>query len=57
MILVYTLQDDYLMASGALPGAELPSNTVWIDLFHPTHEEDVQVETWTKADYTRLTRT
>ena len=27
----------------------MPPNAVWIDLINPTHEEDVQVENWTKA--------
>ncbi len=49
MILVYTLENDYLMASGALPGAELPPNAVWVDLVNPTREEDLQTENWTKA--------
>ncbi|MBZ9654311.1 magnesium transporter CorA family protein [Phyllobacterium lublinensis] len=49
MIYVYTLEDDYLMPSAALAGAELPPKAVWVDLFNPTHEEDVQVEAWTKA--------
>jgi magnesium transporter len=49
MIYVYALQDDYLMPSAALAGAELPPNAVWIDLINPTHEEDLQVENWTKA--------
>ncbi|PSH70600.1 magnesium transporter CorA [Phyllobacterium brassicacearum] len=49
MILVYTLENDYLMASGALPGAELPANAVWVDLVNPTREEDLQTENWTKA--------
>ena len=38
-----------LMPSAALAGAELPPNAVWIDLINPTHEEDVQIEAWTKA--------
>ncbi|ATU92396.1 magnesium transporter CorA family protein [Phyllobacterium zundukense] len=49
MIYVYTLEDDYLMPSAALAGAELPPNAVWIDLINPTHEEDLQTENWTKA--------
>ncbi|SDP71790.1 magnesium transporter [Phyllobacterium sp. YR620] len=49
MIFVYTLEDDYLMASAALAGAELPANTVWVDLLNPTHEEDHHVESWMKA--------
>ncbi|MEK1889867.1 MAG: magnesium transporter CorA family protein [Phyllobacterium sp.] len=49
MIFVYTIEDDFLMASAALPGAELPANTVWVDLLNPTHEEDHHVESWMKA--------
>ncbi len=49
MIFVYTLEDDYLMASAALPGAEMPPNALWIDLLNPTHEEDLHVESWMKA--------
>jgi magnesium transporter len=49
MIYVYTLEDDFLMPSAALAGAELPPNAVWIDLINPTHEVDVQTEAWTNA--------
>ena len=49
MIYVYTLEDDYLMASAALPGAEMPGNAIWVDLLNPTHEEDLHVENWMKA--------
>jgi magnesium transporter len=49
MIVVYSLEEDYLVARSALAGAELPPNAVWIDLLNPTHEEDIHTETWTKA--------
>lgn len=49
MIFVYTLEGDHLVAQTALAGEELPPNAVWIDLLNPTHEEDLQTETWTQA--------
>ncbi|MDA4629636.1 magnesium transporter, partial [Escherichia coli] len=49
MIVVYTLEADHLAARPAKAGDALPDNTVWIDLLNPTHDEDVQTETWTKT--------
>ncbi|MGN8019912.1 magnesium/cobalt transporter CorA [Phyllobacterium sp. 22229] len=49
MIVVYTLEADHLAARPAKVGDALPDNTVWIDLLNPTHDEDVQTETWTKT--------
>jgi magnesium transporter len=49
MIVVYTLEGDHLVARNASVGDTLPENAVWIDLHNPTHDEDIQTETWTKA--------
>lgn len=49
MIVVYTLEADHLVARPTNVGDALPENTVWIDLLNPTHDEDVQTETWTKT--------
>ncbi|MCX8281318.1 magnesium transporter CorA family protein [Phyllobacterium sp. 0TCS1.6C] len=49
MITIYTLDKDRLVAQAAKAGDPLPDGTVWIDLLHPTREEDLQTEEWTKA--------
>ncbi|RCS23311.1 magnesium transporter CorA [Phyllobacterium salinisoli] len=50
MIRIYCLQNDHLIPVEVLPGAALPENALWIDLFKPTAEEDNLVEKWVGAD-------
>lgn len=49
MITIYTLDGDRLVSHIAQAGDSAPDNAVWIDLLNPTHEEDVQTESWTNA--------
>lgn len=44
MITVYALENAQLVSRRLLPGEALPQDTVWIDLFEPTNEEERAVE-------------
>lgn len=44
MIKAYTKNNDVLVVHDLLPGAPLSKDTIWIDLFEPTSEEEAYVE-------------
>ncbi|NGN44940.1 magnesium transporter CorA family protein [Mesorhizobium sp. CGMCC 1.15528] len=45
MIRAYSVNDHTLVCTPLPSGAALPANTIWIDMFEPTVEEDAHVET------------
>lgn len=44
MITAYSIQNTMLQPQKLARGEPLPAHTVWIDILHPTQEEDQQVE-------------
>jgi magnesium transporter len=50
MIRIYCRDKDHLILVEEEAGSSLPANAVWIDLLHPTTEEESTVEAWIGAD-------
>ncbi|MFC6487572.1 magnesium transporter CorA family protein [Nitratireductor sp. GCM10026969] len=49
MIQVFCIEDDHLRQVDLHPGEPLPANALWIDLLHPSAEEEKTVEAWADA--------